>query len=214
MAYRPTPRTEARKAAARERIIEAAIAQLDDGGYASATVQAIARRAGVATGSVYRHFPSKAELFAEVFRRASQREIDVLAELAAPDGRPVAERIGAAIEAFARRALAAPRRAYALLAEPVDPGIDAERLVYRRSYRDVFQRILDEGVASGELAPHDTETLAAALVGGIGEVLVGPLSPSANGGDREALIAGIVQFSLQALPKGEQSARARSRAHA
>ena len=37
------------------------------------------RRAGVATGSVYRHFPSKAELFAEVFRRAAQREVDAVA---------------------------------------------------------------------------------------------------------------------------------------
>ena len=48
-----------------------------DGGYASASVQAVAARAGVATGTVYRHFASKADLFAEVFRRASQRELDV-----------------------------------------------------------------------------------------------------------------------------------------
>jgi AcrR family transcriptional regulator len=73
MPYRPTERTEARKAETRERIVAAALDQLAEGGYASATVQAVARRAGVATGSVYRHFPSKADLFTEVFRRASQR---------------------------------------------------------------------------------------------------------------------------------------------
>jgi AcrR family transcriptional regulator len=213
MAYRPTPLTEARKAAARERIVDAAIAQLAEGGYASATVQAVAGRAGVATGSVYRHFPSKAGLFAEVFRRAAQREVDVMAELAAADGRPAAERVAAAVEAFARRALAAPTRAYALLAEPVDQAVDAERLVYRRAYHDVFQRLLDEGVATGELAPHDTDTVAAALVGAIGEALVGPLSPTANGRRPrpEALIASIVQFSLNALPRG---ARARAANHA
>jgi AcrR family transcriptional regulator len=213
MAYRSTPLTEARKAAARERIVDAAIAQLADGGYASATVQAVAGRAGVATGSVYRHFPSKAHLFAEVFRRAAQREVDVMAELAAADGRSAAERVAAAVEAFARRALAAPTRAYALLAEPVDAGVDAERLVYRRAYHDVFQRLLDEGVAAGELAPHDTDTVAAALVGAIGEALVGPLSPTANGRRPrpEALIAAIVQFSLNALPKGD---RARAPQHA
>lgn len=207
MAYRPTPRTEARKAATRERILDSAIAQLEDGGYASATVQVVARRAGVATGSVYRHFPSKAELFAEVFRHASQREVDVMAELAAPDGHSAAERVATAVEAFARRALAAPTRAYALLAEPVDAAVDAERLVYRRAYHDVFQRLLDEGVASGELAPHDTDTVAAALVGAIGEALVGPLSPTANGERRrhEALVASIVQFSLNALPSQERA---------
>jgi AcrR family transcriptional regulator len=57
--YRPTERTRARLAAARERIVDAALAQLAAGGYASASVVAVARRAGVATGSVYRHFPSK-----------------------------------------------------------------------------------------------------------------------------------------------------------
>jgi AcrR family transcriptional regulator len=213
MAYRPTPRTEARKAATRERILDAAIAQLDEGGYASATVQAVAQRAGVATGSVYRHFPSKTGLFAEVFRRAAQREVDVMAELAAPDGRSAAERVAAAVEAFARRALAAPSRAYALLAEPVDPAVDAERLVYRRAYHDVFQRLLDEGVATGELTAHDTDTVAAALVGAIGEALVGPLSPTANGERRrhEALVASIVQFSLNALPR-EDHARAAANA--
>ena len=202
MAYRPTERTEARKAAARERIVEAAIAQLDEGGYASATVQAVAARAGVATGSVYRHFPSKSELFAEVFRRATQREIDVLAELAQDDARPVVERVAAGVEAFARRALAAPTRAYALIAEPVDAAVDAERLVYRRGYLGVFKGLLDEGVAGGELAPHDTELAAAALVGAIAEVLVGPLSPSQNGRSphHEALVAGLVQIVVRALP--------------
>ena len=76
MPYRPTERTEARRAATRERIVPPRRDQVAEGGYASASVQAVAARAGVATGSVYRHFPSKADLFAEVFRRASQREVD------------------------------------------------------------------------------------------------------------------------------------------
>src|SRR5437763_5421416 len=121
MPYRPTERTKARKAETRERIVSAALDQLAEGGYASASVQAVAARAGVATGSVYRHFPSKADLFTEVFRRASQRELDVMHEVARRDpDRPAAERLGAAAEAFARRALASPTRAYALLAEAVD----------------------------------------------------------------------------------------------
>jgi AcrR family transcriptional regulator len=203
MPYRPTPRTEAHRLATRERIVDAALDQLAEGGYSSASVQAVARRAGVATGSVYRHFPSKGELFAEVFRRASQRELDVVAELAADDGRPVHEHIAAAAEAFARRALASPTRAYALLAEPVDPAVESERLAFRRGYRDVFAEALDRGVAAGELPPLDSKTYAAALVGALGEALVGPLSPAADeagDGRSEALVASLVQFSLNAIP--------------
>src|SRR3954463_12046059 len=111
MPYRETDRTRARAAQARERIVGAAVDQLGEGGYASATVSAVARRAGVATGSVYRHFPSKGELFAELFRRAAQREVDAVARAMDADG------IAGAVEVFVRRALAAPRRAYALLAE-------------------------------------------------------------------------------------------------
>src|SRR4029079_12578117 len=94
MAYRPTERTRARAAAARERIVAAALDQLAEGGYASASMVAVARRAGVATGSVYRHFPSKGDLFAEAFRRASQREVDVLVEIGHRT-MPVGERLAA-----------------------------------------------------------------------------------------------------------------------
>src|SRR3954467_4507774 len=138
MPYRPTERTEARKAATRERIVAAALDQLADGGYASASVQAVAGRAGVATGSVYRYFPSKSELFAEVFRRASAREMAHFAESTGREDRRGEERIAAAVESFARRALAGPVRAYALIAEPVDPSVEAERLIFRRGYRDVL----------------------------------------------------------------------------
>src|SRR5919201_1469810 len=96
MAYRPTQRTQARLAATRERIVAAALAQVAEGGYRSASVQRVARRAHVAVGTVYRHFPSKGDLFAEAFRRASQRELDVVVEVAGSgDGARV--RIAAAV---------------------------------------------------------------------------------------------------------------------
>jgi AcrR family transcriptional regulator len=205
--YRPTERTEARRAAAREQIVAAALGQMADGGYASAGVQAVAARAGVAVGTLYRHFPSKGHLFAETFRRASQRELDVVVEVSAPDGRAAAERLATAVEAFCRRALAGPVLAYALLAEPVDPAVEAERLRFRSGYRDAFARVLEDGVRAGELRPHDTRTIAAALVGALAEALVGPLS-AANGGAKEALIATLVQFSEEAVPRAHQRVHA------
>lgn len=201
MPYRPTERTERRKAEARERIVAAALAQLAEGGYASASIQAVAARAGVATGTVYRHFDSKSDLFTEVFRRASQREFEVFAAATADDGRNATERVAAAVEAFARRALTAPTRAYALIAEPVDPAVEAERLIFRRGYRDVLVEVLDQGVERGELELHDKETTAAALVGAIGESLVGPLAAERSGHVSDPLVAAVVQFATRALPR-------------
>jgi AcrR family transcriptional regulator len=191
----------------RERVVSAAIDQLADGGYASASVQAIAARAGVATGSVYRHFPSKADLFAEVFRRASQREVDAMAEVHAGPG-SVSQRLASGVERWARRALKARRLAWALLAEPVDPAVEAERLEFRRAYRDQMSALIAEGVVSGELPEQDPELTAAALIGAIGESLLGPLA--AHDVDEDRLIGGLTTFCLRSVTD-EEPAHVRDR---
>jgi AcrR family transcriptional regulator len=206
--YRPTERTEARRLATRERIVGAALDQVAEGGYASAGMQAVAGRAGVAVGTVYRHFPSKGYLFTEAFRRASQRELDVVVQVSDRDDRPARERLAAAVEAFCRRALAGPVLAYALLAEPVDPAVEAERLRFRTGYRDAFARVLEDGVRDGELRAHDTQTVAAALVGALGEALVGPLSAANGPGSHDPLIATLVQFCEEALPRAHERVHA------
>jgi AcrR family transcriptional regulator len=200
VAYRPTELTEARRAAARERIVTAARELVAHGGYAEAQVAAVARRAGVATGTVYRHFPSKAELFAEVFRNASQHEVDAVIEAASENGDTTATaRIAAAVETFARRALRGRRLAWALIAEPVDPAVEAERLVFRRAYRDAFAGVIAEGISTGELPAQDPSTSAAALVGAIGEALVGPVSPTAGRHDPEAVVASLRDFCIRSV---------------
>ena len=200
MAYRATERTEARRAEVRERIVAAARELIAHGGFAEARVSAVAERAGVATGTVYRHFASKAELFAEVFRRVSQGEIDALLEAAAGEQhRPAGERVADGIETFARRALRAPRLAFALIAEPVGPLIEAERLTYRRAYRDGVAEVIAAGVAAGELPDQDPQLSAAALVGAAAESMVGPLSPTVARRDSDQLIAWLRAFAIRSI---------------
>jgi AcrR family transcriptional regulator len=200
MAYRATEKTEAKRTATRERIVAAAHALIAHGGYREAPIAAVAARAGVATGTVYRHFPSKADLFAEVFRQASQREVDAVA--AAIAAAPTREaKIAAGVETFARRALRGRRLAWALLAEPVDPAVEAERLVFRRAYADTFSAGLRpknpptvEKLASGERYSTLTATM---LVGAIAEALVGPLSPVHGDLDENVLVADLVAFCVR-----------------
>jgi AcrR family transcriptional regulator len=199
MPYRPTERTEARRHQTRERIVDAAHELIAVGGYREAQVAAVAERAGAATGTFYRHFPSKSELFAEVFRRASQREVDATRAAGEAAGARAVDRLAAAVAAFARRALRGRRLAWALLAEPVDPAVEAERLVYRRAYAAVFEEILRAGLDAGELPPQNVELTAAALVGALGEALVGPLSPVAGEVDPDALVADLVAFSMRSV---------------
>jgi AcrR family transcriptional regulator len=193
VAYRPTARTEARRAEVRERIVRAALELVRRGGYREASMAAVSARAGIATGTVYRYFPSKAELFAEVFRVASQHEVDAVAE-AMSVAAPATQRVAAGVSTFARRALQGRRLAWALLAEPVDPAVEAERLVFRQAYAEVFSSSLREGISDGSLPPQDPGFTAIALVGAIGEVVT-----RAHDLDEEALVAGLVQFCLRSI---------------
>jgi AcrR family transcriptional regulator len=61
----------------RERVLEAAKAVFSTGG-ADASLEAVARRAGVGIGTLYRHFPTRESLFEAVYRR----EVEQLSELA------------------------------------------------------------------------------------------------------------------------------------
>ncbi len=56
MAYRETEKMRQRKAQARQKIIESTWECVADGGFQSARVTRIAGLAGVATGTIYRHF--------------------------------------------------------------------------------------------------------------------------------------------------------------
>jgi AcrR family transcriptional regulator len=195
MPYRRTAAVQARLDAQRDALVMAAVALLGERGYAGCSIAAVAGRAGVAAGTVYRYFESKSDLAAEVFRVVVGREVDAVR--VAVDRQPdAAGKIRAVIETFAGRALKSPRLAYALLAEPVEPAVDELRLQFRTAFRDIVAAAITSGVESGELPPQDADLVAAALVGAIGEALVGPLA--AGTGDYEA-VPHLIRFTYRAL---------------
>src|SRR3954469_19373084 len=61
----------------RERVLEAAKAVFSAGG-PDASLEAVAKRASVGIGTLYRHFPTREALFEAVYRR----EVEQLSELA------------------------------------------------------------------------------------------------------------------------------------
>jgi AcrR family transcriptional regulator len=69
------PRADAQRN--RERVLEAAKAVFSAGG-PEASLEAVARKAGVGIGTLYRHFPTREALYAAVYRR----EVEQLGELA------------------------------------------------------------------------------------------------------------------------------------
>lgn len=195
MPYRRTPAVQARLDSQRDALIAAAVDLLATRGYAGCSIAAVAGRAGVAAGTVYRYFDNKGDLAAEVFRVVVGRE--VAAVRSAVEAEPDAiGKISALIETFAGRALKSPRLAYALLAEPVEPRVDELRLQFRTAFRDIVASAVSDGMVAGELPAQNAPLVAAALVGAIGEALVGPLATGTEDCDT---LPTLIRFAHRAL---------------
>jgi AcrR family transcriptional regulator len=94
-----SPRRDGRHAelrgTARERLLDAALAELRARGYADASLEAIARRAGLTRGAVYWNFHSKLELFLALLEERVDRPALELMRLTetAPADTPTADAV-------------------------------------------------------------------------------------------------------------------------
>jgi AcrR family transcriptional regulator len=207
MVYRHTEKVARRLAERREAIVTAARALAAEGGMAAVQIAPVAARAGIAAGTVYRYFPSKTDLVGAVMAAVSERELAAMQTAADAAPGPLSA-LAAAITTFAARALHQRRLAWAVLAEAVDPEIDALRVPYRQALTVEFERRVAAAVRAGHLPDQDVRLAASALVGALIEGLIGPLAPDAanKAAAREAVQA-LTLFALRAV--GIVDARAR-----
>jgi AcrR family transcriptional regulator len=216
MAYRRTEREASRLAARYEAIIEAARALASESGLAAVQISAVAERAGIAAGTVYRYFPSKDDLVAALVSTTAEREV-VAIRAAAAAAPGVLSGLAAAIMAFAAGTLRTRRLAWAMLAEAPPPfpppqageGREgAECFAFRRNIGGEFEGLIRAAIAAGHLPDQPPSDMAAAVIGATVESLVGPLAPASAGPEAErAAVQGITLFALRAL--GVADARAR-----
>lgn len=208
MAYQATAKTEAKKAQKYQKIIAVTKKQIATAGFRSVSMANIAAQAGVATGTLYRYFPSKKELCTEVFRKYTDIELGIVKELATHTNKLPAQKLTMAIEVFAKRALQSRHLAWSLIVEPLDPALEAERIIYRQAYCDIYSKLIDEGMKRQQFRQQLSSVSAAALVGALAEALIGPLSVLSSQPtetmmnqkiNQTQVISNIVTFCLSAL---------------
>jgi AcrR family transcriptional regulator len=208
MAYRRTENIVRKLAARHDGILAAARMLAAEGGMAAVQINAVAARAGIAAGTVYRYFPSKTELVGAVIAALAEREIAAIRRAADAAPGPLSA-LAAAITCFAARALAARRLAFAILAEPVEPEIDSLRVAYRQALAVEFEGRILAAVQRRLLPDQDGSVAALALVGALIEGLIGPLAPESSDDRTEnrKRVQALTLFALRAL--GVVDARAR-----
>lgn len=199
MPYRRTANV-IRRLAEREQAILAAASQLAaEGGMAAVQIAAVAERAGVAAGTVYRYFPSKNDLVAELMNAVAARELKAMRAAADAAPGPLSA-LASAIVTFASRSLAERKLAWAVIAEPVDAEVDALRLDFRQSLAAELESRISIAIARKLLPEQDARVAAPAIVGALMEGLLGPLAPTydAEGPAREAVQTAAL-LALRAL---------------
>ena len=205
MPYRRTENVVRRLAARHDAILAAAAALAGEAGINAVQIAPVAERAGIAAGTVYRYFPAKTALVTALVEARSAAEIAALTRAADAAPGPLSA-LCAAIATFAGRALAHRRLAFALIAEPVEPEVEAARVSYRRALAGAFEARIRTAIEGGHLPNQDAASAAAALVGALIEGLIGPLASESDGRARERVQA-LSLFALRAL--GVVDARAR-----
>ena len=207
MPYRRTENVVRRLAEREEAILAAATAIAAEGGMGAVQIAAVAARAGIAAGTVYRYFPSKTDLIAELVAAVAGRELSAMAAAADAAPGPLSA-LAAAIATFAARALNERRLAWAVIGEPVDAQVDAMRLDFRQSLAAVLEARIKTAIDGRHLPDLDAGVAAPAIVGALMEGLLGPLAPlpSDDAGARAAVQTATL-LALRAL--GVVDARAR-----
>jgi AcrR family transcriptional regulator len=208
MPYRRTENVVRRLAEREQTILDAACAIAATGGMGAVQIAAVAQRADIAAGTVYRYFPSKTDLIAELVAAIAARELDAM-KLAADAAPGPLSALAACIATFAARALSKRRLSWAVIAEPVDAKVDGLRLDFRQSLAAELEARIRSAIAGKHLPDQDARVAAPAIVGALMEGLIGPLAPSHDddaAGSREA-VQGVTLLALRAL--GVIDARAR-----
>jgi TetR/AcrR family transcriptional regulator, cholesterol catabolism regulator len=137
-----TEKMPAYKLKRRQRILDAALAALDEQEYEQIRISEVSQRAGVAQGTLYRYFDSKEHLYAVVLQ-------DWLANISATEIAPASQetkeriraRVHAVINAFERQ----PRffKLLMLLYSSNDPQVDAIRTAIAANARRLLARDMD-----------------------------------------------------------------------
>lgn len=197
MAYRRTDQVIARLGENRRAILTAAHSLVAEGGFAAVQMTEIARRADIATGTLYRYFPAKDDLCCQIYRELAARELKLLAATAAGDD-SAASRLSRALALFASRAARGRPIAYALLLEPVEPALLEERAAFRGGQAAILADLLRQGMAESSLRQGEPDVLAAALAGAITGALVTPGVGAANLKPEQA-IENVLRFCESAL---------------
>src|SRR5690242_16375666 len=147
MPYRRTENVVRRLAEREQTIVEAARSAARAGGMSAVQIAAVAERAGIASGTVYRYFPSKSDLVCELIGTVAARTLEAMRQAADAAPGPLSA-LAATIAMLASHTLDERRLAWAAIAEePAERGIEHVRINFRKGLIAELERRIATAVS-------------------------------------------------------------------
>ena len=135
--------------ATRQKLLRAALELYTTGGFRDTTTPTIAAHAGVAEGTIYRHFSGKEDLLNAVYRAAQRWALGVIMEAEGDHGAPAPERL----QRIGRRLLEAaehdPAGARMVLQFRDERYLDDRSREAAREVRTALQQVVAAGKSDG-----------------------------------------------------------------
>lgn len=210
-AKKPLPRPPAaagtpspQQAARREEILKAALAVFAEHGFEAARLDDVAKRAGVAKGTLYLYFTDKTALFEAIVREAAAPIIERLASISEAPDVPAPLLLAAFFDMFRAQVLGTERKLVLRLILSEGPRFPPIAAFYHREVVSrgisLMRGVIARGVARGEIRSAALEqfpqlVMAPALVALLWDGLFQSLEPIDIAGMFDAYLALITQTS-------------------
>jgi AcrR family transcriptional regulator len=141
--------------ATRQRLLRAALELYTTVGFRATTTPAIAARAGVAEGTIYRHFSGKEHLLNEVFRGAQRWGTNVVQEVT--DEESVVGRLQKIARQLIETAASDAAQTRMLLRRRDEQHLDEQSRESEREFRNALHTVVAAGESSGLVRPGSAE---------------------------------------------------------
>ena len=166
----PTKKAE-QSVRTRARLLEVARTAFTAHGYAGASLEAIAREAGVTTGAVYHQYRDKKALFRAVLEDLEDERYEAMRaqsrEKAGPARRQALARLLAAAEAMLDSFADPAVRQIVMIDGPAVLGMNDWQAIRNRQLVDHLVELLELQMARGEIETEPADVLAHILIGAL-----------------------------------------------
>lgn len=148
----PTAGTYTRKRdprGTRDRLVRAALELFTTQGYHASTTPEIAAKAGVAEGTIYRHFASKEQLLNEIYRAGVRVFVTIVREQ--PTALPCAERLQRIAASWRDVAVRNPPLVRLVFVSRIRTLLDARSRDAAKELRGEIEQLIASGKAAGQV---------------------------------------------------------------